>query len=405
MFAALAVALTAAPSFAAKLVVDDDGQGTPHGCDAATPTPYTTIQAAVTAAAAGDTIIVCPGVYNEQPLVDKAVRISGRGDATVRPSPMVDNTTHIINGNPLAAAVLVADVSGVVVEGIAVDGLDNGGAGCASNPVGIFFRNASGTVQNVAVRNIKLGPGLEGCQSGLAILVQSGAAATSAVMVLDNSVRDYQKNGITASGAGTTLTARRNRVIGIGPTPNIAQNGIQVSAGASGIVEDNTVADHVWTGCTSVACPAVSTNILLFQAGPGLIVQNNVASNTQTGIYAIGMNNGTILGNAVARTLVGDGIVLDTCNSNVVESNDVSASDDAGIFVSGEGNVISRNRINEAPIGVWNFSGTNTVPVTSVNRSTVNRFFNVEVALQTGGGPGLLAAAGAGRGAPPSPFR
>ena len=403
VYAALAAALTASPSYAANLVVDDDGQGSPNNCNVATPTPYTTIQAAITAAAPGDTIVVCPGIYDEQPIVDKAVRISGRGDATVRSSPMADNTTSLTSGNPIAAGILVADVSGVTIESIAGDGADNGGTGCSNNPVGIFFRNASGTIQNAAVRNTKLGAGLEGCQVGLGILVQSGPGATSAVVVQDTSVHGYQKNGITASGAGTALAARRNRVIGFGPTPHIAQNGIQVSAGATGGLEENTIADHVWTGCQPGACSFVTASVLAFEAGAGLIVRNNVASNAQAGIYLSGVNGGTVQGNAVSQTLVADAIIVDG-DSNTVLSNDITASDEAGIFVSGEGNVIRRNRINEAPIGIWNFSGTNTVPVTGLQRNT---FFNVGTPILTGD-PGADAARIAGTGgreAPASPFR
>ena len=41
--------------FAANLIVDEDGHGSLNNCDAAAVTPYTTIQAALMAAAPGDT--------------------------------------------------------------------------------------------------------------------------------------------------------------------------------------------------------------------------------------------------------------------------------------------------------------------------------------------------------------
>src|SRR5438552_7544305 len=94
VYAALGLALMARPALAATLVVDSDGKATPADCDAATITPYLTIQAAIAAATSGDTIVVCPGTgpYNEQPVVDKPLTLSGRGDATVKPSPMLDNS-------------------------------------------------------------------------------------------------------------------------------------------------------------------------------------------------------------------------------------------------------------------------------------------------------------------------
>lgn len=384
-YAILGLMVSARPALSATLVVDSDGQATPASCNAATATPYTTIQAAISAAAAGDTVVVCPGTgpYDEQPVVDKPLRISGRGDATVRPSPMLDNTTSLSTGNAIAAGILVTDTAGVVVESIAVDGTDNGATGCARNPVGIYFRNASGTVENAAVRNMRLGAGLEGCQGGLGVFVQSGVEGTSVVLVQGTSVHGYQKNGITASGAGTTLTARRNRVTGLGPTPHIAQNGIQVSFGAAGSIERNAVANHVWTGCTPESCSFVSTNVLVFEAADGLVVRDNTLVHTQVGIYLSDTNGAVIQGNDVTQTSPFDGISV-FGDSNLIVGNDVTHSEESGIFLDGNGNTARRNRINEAPIGIWSFSGLNTMPTTGLGRNTV---FNVTFATQTGSGP------------------
>ncbi len=45
-------------------VVDDDAQGTAANCDDPSAT-VATVGAAITAAAAGDTVLVCPGTYVE----------------------------------------------------------------------------------------------------------------------------------------------------------------------------------------------------------------------------------------------------------------------------------------------------------------------------------------------------
>lgn len=64
---AVATAFSAVPSEAAQavLVVDDNGAQCPGA-------PFTTIQAAITAASPGDVIRVCAGMYNEVVTVNKA---------------------------------------------------------------------------------------------------------------------------------------------------------------------------------------------------------------------------------------------------------------------------------------------------------------------------------------------
>ena len=55
------------------------------------------------------------------------------------------------------------------------------------------------------------------------------------VNITNNSVRNYDKNGITVSGPGTggpNATVSGNTVVGLGATTVIAQNGIQIGFGA-----------------------------------------------------------------------------------------------------------------------------------------------------------------------------
>jgi pectin methylesterase-like acyl-CoA thioesterase len=218
--------LTAAPAQAVIILVDDDQVQCPSAL-------FNTIQAAINAASPADIVRVRPGVYNEQIVLDNttASPLTVRGDngAIIMPSPMIANTTSLTSGDAMAAVVLIKDAAALInIQTLTIDAGSNGSAGCLPHIVGILVQNADAKVLNAAVRNAKLGAGLEGCQTGLGIFVQSGGGGTSDVTVEGTSVHDYQKNGITGNESGTFLIAKTNRVTGWGPTPHIAQNGIQI---------------------------------------------------------------------------------------------------------------------------------------------------------------------------------
>ena len=191
--------------------------GSATNCNDPSTLVFVTIGAAITAAAPGDVSKVCPSIYNEQVTVSKPVTIRGDDGAILKPTAMVANTTSLTSGLDIAAAILVKPNTGVlanvVIESLTIDGAANGFGDCATNPVGIYYRNASGTISKVAVKNFKLGPGLLGCQVGLGILVQGvtpgGAAAN--VIVQDSSVNEYQKNGAAVCLLAPQRQPRRGR--------------------------------------------------------------------------------------------------------------------------------------------------------------------------------------------------
>jgi Periplasmic copper-binding protein (NosD) len=350
------------------LVVDDN-----LACPGAT---YTSIQAAVAAAPAGATINVCPGVYNEQvrinkPLTVRGVEFANQNAAIVKPAPALPNSTGTTSGIPIAAIILAENAARINLENLTVDGATNGINGCAPVLVGVYYRNASGTVDSLAVRNVRLGTGLEGCQSGLGILVQSSTGNESKVDIFNNSVHDYQKNGITANEAGTDVWVKGNAVTGIGPTADIAQNGIQIGFGAKGRVEENSVINHIYSLCVSLSdCSFSASDIIIQDSNDVRVTKNNVGK-SQTNIFVIG-NGADIKDNTVFDTDVFDGIAL-IGDNNKVQNNRIFNSDEAGVFVMGNNNKVKTNTINEAPIGILEFAPS------SGNDFNPNRFFNTGV--------------------------
>jgi len=369
----------AAPSFAdddhKTFLVDDDKVQ----CPTAT---FTSIQAAVNAAPNGATIRVCAGLYKEQVTITKPLTINGDNGAIVMPSAVVTNSTSLATGNPIAAVILVSNSSDADLSGLTVDGANNGLTGCAPNLIGIYYRNASGNIQNNTVRNMKLSDALNGCQSGLGIFVQSGLG-TSKVTIDTNSVHDYQKNGITGNEAGTNVTIKNNVVTGLGPTTGAAQNGIQIAFGAAGTADSNISSNHVWSPCTDVNhCAAAAFDVLVLS--DRVEIDHNSTGRSQGGIFVQG-NNGNVHDNTIFDSLVFDGIDL-IGNGNAAENNTVTKSDEAGIFVQGNNNKVTGNTIQDAPIGVWkDTSSTGTV-------ISGNHFINTPITILDPARPGIAAS-------------
>jgi nitrous oxidase accessory protein NosD len=330
------------------LLVDDDKVQ----CPAAT---FTSIQDAINAANAGSLIRVCPGTYREQLSITKSLSIEGDNGAILLPGGMVANTTGS-SGAPIAAAILVKDATNVEIEGLIVDTANSGITECSPDLIGILYQNSSGSIEHNAVRNTKLSVSLNGCQSGDAIVVQSLGGGTSKVSIDDNSVHDYQKNGITGNELGTEVTITKNVVTGLGPTTGAAQNGIQIGFGAKGGVSRNTVTDNVWAPCVSLTnCAFNATGILVFQSDDVRVEHNSVATN-QVGIFTNGQNT-KIESNSISNSLVLVGIDL-ASDDNLASRNDVANSGQAAILIEGNNNKVQSNEIIEAPVGILKLSGT-----------------------------------------------
>jgi len=278
--------------------------------------------------------------------------------------------------------VLVATAENVRLENLTIDGANNGITGCGPDLIGVYFQNASGSVQNVVVRNVKLPVSLNGCQSGLGIFVQSANGQTSRVEITGSSVHDFQKNGITGNEAGTEITISNNAVTGIGPTGGAAQNGIQIGYGARGTVEGNGVSNLIWSPCVSVsACAFSASGILVFESD-GVTVRENSVSQTQGGIVVQG-GHGEIADNVVLDSLIFDGIDL-IGDGNEAQQNVVVHSDESAILIQGNNNFVTENQINEAPVGVLKVSGS------TGNTISRNHFFNTPVTVQDPAEPASL---------------
>jgi hypothetical protein len=148
-----------------------------------------------------------------------------------------------------------------------------------------------GTVTNItnsSVYDIGEQPTFNGSQHGVSVAYRDGADGQ-----LDHSqIYDYQKGGVLANAAGTNVQVLNNLIRGQGPTPVIAQNGVQISRGATGNVNDNVIQDHQYTGCTkqqqkagTCTTYAVSAGIVLFAVDPKFVdTRNNTFRNNDVNL-------------------------------------------------------------------------------------------------------------------------
>jgi hypothetical protein len=373
---------------------------------------FATIQAAVNAAPTGATVDVCPNTYPEQVVITKGLKLlavqSGTSDAPIVVSPaggLTQNGSDIF-GAPVAAQIFVASTSGAVtIKGITVDATGNNLTGCGGPTLnGIYFQNTSGTISNNTARNQYQTDFADfgGCQNGLAINVESLTTAVT-VTVSANSVRAYQKNGITATGAATgtgapgpNVTISGNYIVGLAatsmnwPLSGAAENGIQIGFGARGAVSGNTVNDNIWGQDVFGDTGDAASGILVYASG-GISITSNSVGSAQFPIVTVSDNffgygladNNTITSNKISGTQLYDAI--DLCsNHNTVRSNIVYGSAESGVHLddtcsgTGNNNSVTQNTINEACAGILTGTGT------TGNTVSPDTFFNVINTTQSG---------------------
>src|SRR5262245_33630380 len=91
---------------------------------------FSTITAAIAAAASGDEIAVCPALYAEQVVITKpvtlrGVSVNGISRAVIQPSPL-----KTLDNMPITAVITVLNTTGVAIEDLAIDASNNTVKGC-----------------------------------------------------------------------------------------------------------------------------------------------------------------------------------------------------------------------------------------------------------------------------------
>jgi hypothetical protein len=308
---------------------------------------YTTISLAVAAVPSGSTILVCPGNYPEQvqiakPLTLQGVLIGGNGAAVVTvPAGGLSQSVVDHYGNTFNYQILVEGTTGPV--NITDLGVDGTGANFG-RVAGIYYQEASGTVNRVSARN------QTGSSFGTGILADAFASAQT-VTIENTMVRGFTYVGIFARTDSTspvlTTTIKGNTARG-----SSSSFGAITVAGTKGTVQSNATSDTpqglgLLDSAVTVTLNTVSGNnpsgsTIFIDGGSNKVSSNRIDAGGQLGMQLL--NAGT---NVVQlNTFVNSSTAIYGCN-NSVSGDTVSGNTiiDANIGLSmPSGNTIASNK-------------------------------------------------------------
>ncbi|WP_254509469.1 right-handed parallel beta-helix repeat-containing protein [Anatilimnocola floriformis] len=282
---------------------------------------YTTIQAAVNAAApANDFILVRAGTYNESVSVTKKLTILGPGipaipyvGANPNPNDLSLNPTYAAIVDPTVGGGFTVAASGVTIQGFTIANRDNG-----PNTQGIVL--ASGN-SNKVISNVIVGNTI-----GISLTTEVGGTNTTAdkaTFINSNTLRNNNAPG-AASG-----------------------NAIYSDAG----VANTYITGNRITGHLNASILLIRSNSALFNSQVTVssnLIGSDVTNEADSAIILANLQNSSIVGN-VMRNIYnnGTGIALVGGNSNV--------------------QILSNNLVNGAFTGINVIYRPDSYPVTTNN--------------------------------------
>lgn len=272
---------------------------------------YTSIQAAVDAAQAGDTVYLC-GSFAEQVVITKSITLTGERGASIQAPSTFSTSAALMPAQfttdslfvPQAIVTIWGAHVNAAITGLTISGVMPGNGGCAENEFGALVLGGAYTTFNKdRVLDIRdSNPALYGCQFGVGIQVgrahwpkaNFSASVTENFVgkasILNTTIVGYQKNGIDIDGPGSYGDVGWNTVNGSNRdtalAPTIAQNGIEFARGANGHIYNNLVTGNTYTG---TAYASASGIVIFGGCGDPLVknvrVNNNLLVNNDVGLY------------------------------------------------------------------------------------------------------------------------
>ncbi|SDD68349.1 Uncharacterized protein SAMN02799630_06087, partial [Paenibacillus sp. UNCCL117] len=375
-----------------------------------TTTDYTTIQAAIDAAADGDTVTIEAGTHREQLNITKNITLQGAGiDQTIIQSPdanqLAASSWKNLKSQWIYAIIGVKTGSSgeVVIQNLTIDGRKQGymaaynGDESTYTFTGIAVRDTSATIDQVKIADVRDMysdyassvaplPGdympqdqPSGANHNESILLE-GAAGTGAhkVTIMNSDIIKFHKTGILAWGPALDVDIHDNTIQGHGNTLYSTGNGIQIASsdrsslggdngdrrGTTGVIRNNQITD-IGLVIPEPGQPGSYLNlglygpsgILLYAAGDDFVIEGNTI--TGPSVYPWHNSNTSHDGG-----YSNDGIGL-SYSKDVVIKNNVVTGFGTGILEGGavpgsvhdiDGNTLSANLID-----IWTLSGDDSI--------------------------------------------
>ena len=248
------------------------------------PLQQPTIQAAVNAARAGDTIVVRSGVFTEQVTIGKDLTITGAGAASTTIQAPAVLAPRVIG--PLPGRANVVEVYGgarVTMQSIGVSG--PAGDDCPGLTGVSVQDGATLRLQSASIRGCTVIGLFVGYPSDIPVGPEVGHAIVSAI-----EVTGALAYGIRAGGPGTTVSVTGSTVV-MPPVAEFGGFGIAVFEG-QGVFRGNTVRGAICTTCgDNFITENFGVGVVAFDAAPGTVISQNTMSGNDVGLI-VGASSG-----------------------------------------------------------------------------------------------------------------
>jgi len=342
---------------------------------------YSTIGAAVAAAFSGDTVAICPALYQEQLTITKPLTLVGLTNTGSSSSAGTYGIDRVYIQPALTASqdttyesvITVLNTSGVTIENLAIDASNNTLSGCSPTLSDVYFLNSSGKVILSALSGAEL-PDVTTCSglfgNGFGVLVDTDGSLPGPfnVAIEQNSIHDYEQDGIYVVGPGAGISPAAvnvvvagNSISGIGPSSGTLQFGVFLN-GATGQIKGNYISEGTCGTMAITDCINLrSEGVTLRSVGAGTLVDGNYITNAQSGIFINGLVQASITNNVISNIEGEDGIDVEGLTDSQIQGNKIFngfpiSNESCGVYewsgTGDTGNTIGANLVNDAYCGV-----------------------------------------------------